>query len=82
MIHTETHLGFGSHARDTILEFHREDEGFTEVTRFGTDAVTLGRTELLERILENVLWGSPPTATEVADIQRQIADLIRLFPAS
>ena len=68
-------------ARDTVLEFHRDDEDFTEVTRFGTDAVTSGRSELLERILQNVVWGSPPTETEVTGIQRQIADLIRLFPA-
>jgi hypothetical protein len=78
-IHTEVRSGPGIRRTDTALEFHRDEEGFTEVVRFGSTGPNPCSPELLRRILENVLWGGEPGPSDVDALRAQVLDLRMLF---
>ena len=78
-IHTEVRSGPGSRRTDTALEFHRDDGGFAEVVRFGRPGPNPCSPELLRRIVENVLWGGAPHASDVDTLRAQLLDLLVLF---
>ncbi len=78
-IHTEERTGPGLHRTDTALEFHGGEGGFTEVVRFGGTGPKACSSELLGRILENVLWGSAPDRRDVEALRDQLSDLLMLF---
>lgn len=76
-IHTETQFPHGARMKEVALEFHRGEGGYTEVVRFGTG--DLLHSEFLHRVLGNVLWGSPPSSSEVEDLRARVTDLVDLF---
>lgn len=74
-IHSEVRLAYRGRAKDTVLGFRRDGDGFTEVVRFGVSPSQ----ELTARILQNILWGRSPRPASVRELRDKVEDLVALL---